>query len=94
LYINRPKHIRVYHGIQFLDKTVAVFGRTVTLCYGAVALSILYVCNFGVLRPNGWMDQDATRYELDLSSGDIVLGGDPAPLTERGTAAPYFLVDV
>jgi len=40
------------------------------------------------------MDQDATRYELDLGSGDIVLGGDPAPLTERGTAAPYFLADV
>jgi len=35
------------------------------------------VCNVGVLWPNGWMDQDATWYEIGLGSGDIVLEGDP-----------------
>jgi len=52
-------------------------------------LSCLSVClsvyNVGVLWPNGWMDQDANRNE---GPGDIVLDGDPAPATKRGTAAP------
>jgi len=28
--------------------------------------------------------------EVGLSPGDIVLDGDPAPLTERSTAVPFF----
>ena len=32
--------------------------------------------------------------EVGLGPGDIVLDGDPAPSTERGTAFPYFLADV
>jgi len=28
--------------------------------------------------------------EIGLGPGDIVLDGDPAPFTERGTAAPDF----
>ena len=44
-----------------------------------------------IARSNGWMDQDATWYtEVGLGPGDIVLDGDPAPLTERGTAAASF----
>jgi len=54
---------------------------TVALCYHTVALSVLSVCNVGVLWPNGWMDQDETWH-----------GGRPRPRThcspERGTAAP------
>jgi len=57
-------------------------------------LSVLSVCNFGIdlLWPNGWMDQDATALAMEagLGPGDIVLDGDPAPLTKRGTAAPHF----
>jgi len=36
------------------------------------------------------MDQDATALAMEagLGPGDIVLDGDPAPLTKRGTAAP------
>ena len=35
----------------------------VCLCHRTVVcLSCLSVCNVGVLRPNGWMDSDATRY--------------------------------
>jgi len=40
------------------------------------------------LRPNGWMDQDGR--EVGLGPGDIVLDGDLAPPTKRGTAAPTF----
>jgi len=53
-------------------------------------LSCLSVCNVDVLWPNGWVDQDATWYgvEVGLSPVDIALDGDPA--TERGTVAPTF----
>ena len=58
-------------------------------------LSVLSVCNVGVLRLNGWMDQDATWY-----------GGRPRPRRhcvrwgpmqlpkERVTAAPNFSAHV
>jgi len=41
---------------------VIIFGRFV-LCYQTVAcpvLSVCPVCDIGVLRPKGWMDQDET----------------------------------
>jgi len=44
-----------------------------------------------LLWQNSWMYQDATWYGgLDIGPGDIVLDGDPAPPTERGTGAPTF----
>jgi len=49
------------------------------------------VCNVGVLWPNGWMDQDATWYGgIGLGLGRIMLDGDLASPTERGTAAPLL----
>ena len=42
-----------------------------------------------MLWPNGWMDEDATWYEVGLSPDDIVLDGDPAPPQTKGTA-PNF----
>jgi len=42
-----------------------------------------------LLWPNGWMDEDATGYGVDLGPGHIVLDGVPA-LREKGTAAPIF----
>ena len=36
------------------------------------------------------MDQDVTWLEIGRGPGDIVLDGDPAPPTERGTAPPLF----
>ena len=64
--------------------------RTVDL---SVCLSVCPVCpdcNVGISWPNGWTDQDVTWYntELGLGPDEIVLNGDPAPPTERGTAAP------
>jgi len=56
----------------------------------SVCLSYLYVCNVGVLWPNGWMDQDATWY-TEVGPGDIVLDmRTQLSPTERGTAAPTF----
>jgi len=38
-----------------------------------------------LLRPNAWMDQDATWYmQVGLGPGDFVLDGDPATSLKRG----------
>jgi len=52
-------------------------------------LSVCPVSNFGVLWPNGWMDQVEIWMEVGLAPGHIVVDGDPAPLAQRGTA-PNF----
>jgi len=36
------------------------------------------------------MNQNVIGTEVDLGPGDIVLDGDPASPTKRGTAAPSF----
>jgi len=54
----------------------------------SVCLSVLSVCNVGILWPNGWMDQDATWYGGGLGPGDIVLDGDPAPLRKGAQQPP------
>jgi len=40
------------------------------------------------------MDQDATRYEVGLVLRDIVLDGDPPPLTKRGTTPNFRSMSV
>ena len=40
------------------------------------------------LWPNGWMDRDASWYEVGLAAGHTVLDGDPVPPHKRGTEAP------
>jgi len=46
-----------------------------------------------LLWPNGCMDQDGTWHGVDLSPGDFVLDGDPAPLPNKGRS-PQFLAHV
>jgi len=55
------------------------------LCCGTVVLS---VCNIGVLWPNGWMDQDTTRYLARPRPGRHCVRWGPSSPMERGTAAP------
>jgi len=61
----------------------------------SVCLSVLSLCNVGVLWPNGWMDQDETWHAGSLRPGHIVLDGDPAtPLTKGHSSRifrPYLL---
>ena len=52
-------------------------------------LSVLSVCDVGVLWPNGWTDQDATWYGGRPRPGHIVLDGDRAPPQRRGTASNF-----
>jgi len=52
-------------------------------------LSVCLACN-GVLRPNGWMDQDETWHAGRPRPGHIVLDGDPAPPLQKGGGAPQF----
>jgi len=65
-------------------------------------LSVLSVCDVGVLWPNGWMDQDETWYaaplpkgrEVGLGPGDTVLYGNPAPAPPKKGTAPQFSVHI
>jgi len=50
-----------FFGRPFI-KRFALYYRTIVLCVCLVCLSVLSVCNVGVLWPNGWMDQDETCY--------------------------------
>ena len=52
-------------------------------------LSVLSVCNVGVLWPNGWMDQMKLGKQVGLGPGHIVLDADPALLPQRGTAFQF-----
>jgi len=56
---------------------------------GGTAFPLFGPC---LLWLNGWMDQGATRYEVDLRPGHIVLDWDRAPPPERGTVTPLFSV--
>jgi len=54
--------------MKFIPSHVpCIFGRPLVkrfaLCYRTVVLSVLSVCDVGVLWPNGWMDQDQTWHE-------------------------------
>jgi len=47
---------------------------------GCPVFPVLFVCNVGVLWPNGWMHRDEIWQVLvGLRPGHIVLNGDPAP---------------
>jgi len=46
-----------------------------------------------LLCPNGWMNQNTTRYRGSLSPGDIVSDMDPAPAPLKGHS-PRFSADV
>jgi len=39
-----------------------LFIKQFAVCHRTVLLSVLSVCDVGVLWPNGWMDQDVTWY--------------------------------
>ena len=61
-----------------------VFGRPFVKrfaqCYRTVVcLSVLSVCDVGVLWPNGWIDKDETWHGGSFGPGHIVLDGDTAP---------------
>ena len=44
---------------------------------------------------NGWVDQDATWYEVGLGPGYIVLDDEPAPPPKKGGhSSPLLSVDV
>jgi len=55
----------------------------------SVCLSVLSVCNVGVLWPNGWMHQDETWHGgRPRPRPHCVRLGSSSPHTERGTAVP------
>jgi len=66
------------------------FVKRFAVCYRSViCLSVLSVCNVGVLWPNGGWIKMKLGVQIGLRPGHIVLDGDPAPPPQRGTA-PNF----
>jgi len=64
------------------------FVKRFALCYRTVVcLSVYLVTLVHCGQTVGWMEMPLGM-EVGLGPGDIVLDGDPAPPTERGTAAP------
>jgi len=65
--------------------------RCVSVCL--YCPTVLFVCDVA-LRPNGWMDQDATWCGVGLSPGHIVLDEDPAAPCKKGHSSPHFSAHV
>jgi len=65
-------------GTQLPPKGTAVPQFLVHVCCGQTA---------------GWIKMPLDT-EVGLGPGDIVLDGDPAPTTERGTAAPFYPMSI
>jgi len=59
-----------------------------TLYRTIVCLSVLSVCDVGVLLPNGWMDQDETLRGRPRPGHVVLDGVGPAP--PKGGSAPNF----
>ena len=55
----------------------------------AVCCPVGYVCNVGVLLPNGWTDQDETWHAGRPRPGHIALDGNPGPPPPKGHS-PQF----
>jgi len=53
-------------------------------------LSVLYVCDVGVLGPNGWMDQDAARYGGRPRSRPHCVRCRPSSRSAKGTHQPHL----
>ena len=86
---------RTIVNFQLLPQTFAAFWATVGsngLRYAAGLLSCVSVTLVYCGQTVGWIKMLLGR-DVGLDPGDIVLDGDPAPSTERGTAAPLLLFD-
>ena len=55
-------------------------------------LSVLSVCNVGVLWPNGGWIKMKLGMQVGLGAGHIVLDGDPAPPPPKGHSPPPIFV--
>ena len=72
--------------------TVCKTVRPMLLDRRPVCLSVLSVCDVGVLWPNSWMDPDKTWHVCrpqTVRPGHIVLDGDPVPLPPKGHSSQF-----
>jgi len=59
-----------------------------------LSVRCLSVCDVGALWPNGWAIKIKLGTQVGLGPGHIVLGGDPAPLPQRGIAPNFRPISV
>jgi len=72
--------------------TVCKTVRPMLLDRRPVCLSVLSVCDVGVLWPNSWTDPDKTWHAgrpQTVRPGHIVLDGDPVPLPPKGHSSQF-----
>ena len=71
-----------------------IFGRPfvkrISVCYRTVVLSVLPVCNVGVLWPNGWMDQDETWHAGRPRPWPHCVSWGPSSPSPIGAQPPIF----
>jgi len=76
-----------------MELSKIIFGRPVVkrFPYAIGPLSVLSVCNVGVLRPNGWVDQDETWHGGRPRPRPHCVGWRLSSPSPKGdTAAPHF----
>jgi len=83
--------------IDLIVSTLYRFGATVASNgppYAPGLLSCLSACNFGVLWPNGWMDQDATWYGGRSRPRQHCFRWGPGSPHGKGYSSPHFSAHV
>ena len=88
---------RLYWQLCYIRQIIGrPFVKWFALCYQTVVcLSVLSVCNVGVLWPNGWIDEDETWHGGRPGAGHIVLDEDPAPRPPKAhSPLPQFSTHV
>jgi len=80
--------------IKLLKSKSIIFGRPFVkrfaLCYQTAVCPVLSVCDFGVLWPNSWMDQDATWYEGRPQLRPHCATWGPSSPQKKGAQPPFL----
>jgi len=84
---NAPRVFPWFVGLPFVKRFA--------LCYRTVVCLSSPACDVGVLWPNGWVDQDATWYEVrPRPRGHCVMGTQLSQLPKKGHSPQFWPVSV
>ena len=90
-YLSIHPHVNLFRHLNSYYIFGQPFVKRFALCYQtAVCLSVLSVCNVGVLWPNGWMDQDETWHGGRPRPRPHCVRWGPSSPPQRGHSPPIF----